>query len=69
MLKSQTKALAKNIFIELPPRPVGGFLAAEVDGLVDAYKAYWALGTKNNDATLVPLPFDRDRFSKRYGYP
>ena len=29
----------------MPPRPVGGFLAAEVDGLVDAYKAYEA-GTK-----------------------
>ena len=46
-------------------RPVGGFLAAEVDGLVDAYKAYWGLGSKNQDATIVPLPFDREKFSKR----
>ena len=48
----------------MPPRPVGGFLCAEVDGLVDAYKAYWGMG-RNPDATIVPLPFDREKFSKR----
>ena len=46
------------------PRPVGGFLAAEVDGLVDAYKAYWGM-RKNPDATIVPLPFDKEKFSKK----
>ena len=46
------------------PRPVGGFLAAEVDGLVVAYKAYWGMG-RNPDATIAPLPFNRDKFSKR----
>ena len=51
---------------DLLPRPVGGFLAAQVEGLVDAYKAYWSLETKNQDASLVPLPFDREKFSKRY---
>ena len=58
----------KSFSVELSPRPVGGFLAAEVEALVDAYKAYWSLGSKNNDASLVPLPFDRERFSKRYQY-
>lgn len=45
------------------PRVVGGFMASEVDGLLAAYRAYWAMDHK--DSSIAPLPFNEDTFSSQ----
>ena len=45
------------------PRVVGGFMSAEVDALITAYRIYWNKG--HSDATIAPQKFDVDKFNKK----
>ena len=45
------------------PRVVGGFMSAEVDALITAYKIYW--NTEHCDATVAAQKFDEGKFNKK----
>ena len=45
------------------PRVVGGFMSAEVNALITAYRIYWNKG--HSDATIAPQKFDEEKFNKK----
>lgn len=46
------------------PKVVGGFLSSQIAGLVTAVKVYSDI-VHNRDPTIVPLPWNEERFSSK----